>query len=633
MQVAALLPKLVQIYQGAMQSNSDLNVVDASIRQTLPNLPPELLEHSKQLAMQAIQQQQAQQQQRAAKAVETIATQPTQSGITPTPPASAELQTAPPGNIQATPATNPVHKPIRSEVSDPETFTETIRPASRLDGIGELMAEAYRNRNLSVTYEDACDKGIRCNKFIFKKPPSLEFSKLENYKEVLSHAGFDPLAQVIFRPLPNDRFELHIPRPRDQWRVSNLLCYFKGYNEALKHWKAGRYQAFFDTLRKGENVHPGDDLKALHSVDLNGNPIYLDLTTGVIVVGAPKMGKSISMETVLTYLCLAYPPEWLRAYLIDFKDGKTFGKFSVFPHVQEILTNHNTPSPQDLIDFFEERRRERSEIGKKIAAAGLSNIQQYNRKFPDNPIPWTVIFSDEVAVIKRFMNSPLEEDGKRTNAADETYYEGLSLWRSDGITFVSGTQYSNANLAFDPATRMCHGSGIAHRCSATGAAMAFSEDGSDEWIKMCPKLFPAGDCIVKNDGEFTRGQALWLNPEQQEMLLYAAERVYGDRSTPTVAGLPPITQSLPQSSPQTPKLAEADQVPKLSETDRRAWERIQAVLKRPDRSVNKLIDAAFGNGKAKSFSTYKPELVNLLHRIGQSQLADAVEKGDVRNVA
>lgn len=605
---------LVDAYKSALMANAVARFLQ---HPKVQSVSPITLEEARKIAEKELLAGQA-----AKSIAQSSRPAPSQTSAAEPPPNSTTTETSDPGSIVPSPA-----GAVVQNVSPPEsTAAESVRAISPLDRVGLAIAEAYRKHGLDVHYEPpACSRGLRCNRFTFRKALGVLFSKLEKCEEVLSHAGFDPHLPVTFRPLPNDRFEIHIPRPPEQWKSCNLFDYLTGFKEASQHLSSGRPAKFFQTLRQSFGVKPGDDLKARLAIDLDGLPIDLNLNVGAIFVGAPNMGKSTGIETIGEGLCLAYPPEWLNIYIISYKNGSALTHLEVFPHVKRILTNHNS-SPEELLLLFEELRTDQERYGKTITGAGYSKIQEYNEQHPDAPIPWTVILDDEAALTKKAINSLKKNESLQdiverwmqnnlNTLADCVFDEILSFWRASGGIYIGGTQYPRGDRAWDKSVRMCFGSSAIYQCSPDAAKMALEAENARTryWINMAPNLYPGGDCIINDNGTFYRGQTLRIPPADKKNLMYFASQAWGKQS--------------PQASERS-LLPTVKQQPTRSE-NQAAWERVHQVLQREGNqiSINKMLEAAYGAKGPKSSGYYKPKLVELLRSVGQNEWANWVERG------
>ena len=102
----------------------------------------------------------------------------------------------------------------------------------------------------------------------------------------------------------------------------------------------------------------------------------------------------------------------------------------------------------------------------------------------------------------------------------------LTLWRCTGIVSILSTQYAKADTGLPPEVRGNFGSAIAYRCSESAAKLAFGDNDSS-WSRATSRLIlKAGDCIVKNNDNFSHIQSLNLSGPTLENILEFLESVY-----------------------------------------------------------------------------------------------------------
>jgi S-DNA-T family DNA segregation ATPase FtsK/SpoIIIE len=79
-------------------------------------------------------------------------------------------------------------------------------------------------------------------------------------------------------------------------------------------------------------------------LDQRRDPLVLDLSSGaghLLVMGAPRSGKSTTLRTVITSLALAHTPREAQFYCLDFGGG-TLGSIRGLPHVGGVTGRLNT---------------------------------------------------------------------------------------------------------------------------------------------------------------------------------------------------------------------------------------------------------------------------------------------------
>lgn len=128
--------------------------------------------------------------------------------------------------------------------------------------------------------------------------------------------------------------------------------------------------------------------------DVNGEPILIniDKMPHLLISGATGSGKSIMVHSLLTSLLYKNSPETLRLILIDPKRVE----LSVYSGLPQLVSPVITEAKKTLAVFrwaIEEMER-RYEL---LLKAGSRDIQSYNKKHPEEVLPFILIVVDELA--------------------------------------------------------------------------------------------------------------------------------------------------------------------------------------------------------------------------------------------
>lgn len=178
-------------------------------------------------------------------------------------------------------------------------------------------------------------------------------------------------------------------------------------------------EAFFDYLKgipiqtnKNEDEHgemstESEEVSTLSSLgDLSvtvgkkddGVPIdfLLDTVSHVhaFVLGQSGSGKSVFLHSVLIELIKKYCPSDLCLYLLDFKlGGVEFNRYRDIKHVKALLVDNS--DIQITLEILRDLSNQMRERGKMLREAGVSNIKEYNQKYPNEHLPQILFVADE----------------------------------------------------------------------------------------------------------------------------------------------------------------------------------------------------------------------------------------------
>jgi len=128
--------------------------------------------------------------------------------------------------------------------------------------------------------------------------------------------------------------------------------------------------------------------------DVNGEPIFVDIDKmpHLLIAGSTGSGKSIMIHSLLVSLLYKNSPATLRLILIDPKRVE----LSIYNNLPHLISPVIVESKKALAVFrwaIEEMER-RYEL---LLKAGSRDVQSYNKKYPEEPLPYILIVVDELA--------------------------------------------------------------------------------------------------------------------------------------------------------------------------------------------------------------------------------------------
>jgi len=177
-------------------------------------------------------------------------------------------------------------------------------------------------------------------------------------------------------------------------------------------------------------VPVGTTLDGLRSVEFRlgkGSEAY-----HAIIVGNTGTGKTTLINNLLLGIAERYTAKEIQLYLMDYKEGVEFQKFTNHPNVRKIfLDNKDFDAAYNLLKDFAELIEERGQLFRKF---GVRDIDEYNQLTNVEPLPRMILVIDEVQ--KLF--SPREYH--RSQAFDELLQDVTSRGRGFGVHVIMSTQ-------------------------------------------------------------------------------------------------------------------------------------------------------------------------------------------------
>ena len=140
------------------------------------------------------------------------------------------------------------------------------------------------------------------------------------------------------------------------------------------------------------------DLSITVGKNEDGVPIdfLLDTVSHVhaFVLGQSGSGKSVFLHSVLIELIKEYRPSDLCLYLLDFKlGGVEFNRYRDIKHIKALLVDNS--DIQITLEILRDLSNQMRERGKMLREAGVSNIKEYNQKYPNQHLPQILFVADE----------------------------------------------------------------------------------------------------------------------------------------------------------------------------------------------------------------------------------------------
>jgi S-DNA-T family DNA segregation ATPase FtsK/SpoIIIE len=128
-------------------------------------------------------------------------------------------------------------------------------------------------------------------------------------------------------------------------------------------------------------------------------PLSIDLVADGphgLIAGTTGSGKSELLRSLVASLAAAYPPEQLAFVLVDYKGGSAFDACAALPHVAGMVTDLDEHLGARALTCLEAELRYREA---RLREAAVSDVTEYQRLGPAEPLPRMVIVIDEFAAL------------------------------------------------------------------------------------------------------------------------------------------------------------------------------------------------------------------------------------------
>ncbi len=167
--------------------------------------------------------------------------------------------------------------------------------------------------------------------------------------------------------------------------------------------------------------------------DITGRPVIGDLgkMPHLLVAGATGSGKSVCLNTIIASLLVSATPKQVQLLMIDPKRVELI-VYNGIPHlVTDVVTD-----PRMAAGALFDMTKKMDERYERFARCGVRKIEEYNAKFPDEPLPHVVIVIDELADLMLVAPAKVET----------TICRLAQLARATGIHLVVATQRPSVDV-------------------------------------------------------------------------------------------------------------------------------------------------------------------------------------------
>lgn len=209
---------------------------------------------------------------------------------------------------------------------------------------------------------------------------------------------------------------------------------------AKKQSKNSILKQDFANLKNAEYEPVMSEISVTVGLDINDkNPVTLRFNSGdyihAFILGQSGSGKSVLLNNIITSAVLKYSPEDLMMYLMDFK-GVEFNKYKGLKHTKAVLVDNGDPQMTlEVLRELDEENKRRVKLWRK---EGVSNIEKYNKKYPNQRIPQILFVADECQVLFKPANNQTNRQIQKE--ISDILNTIATQGRSQGIHMLLATQ-------------------------------------------------------------------------------------------------------------------------------------------------------------------------------------------------
>lgn len=225
--------------------------------------------------------------------------------------------------------------------------------------------------------------------------------------------------------------------------------------------------------------------------------VYLDLAgedgPHLLVAGTTGGGKSVFLNQLICTMLLKNRSDELQFCFIDLKRNELWG-YRKIPHLWHPIVLRAAQVPA-IMERIEEEMEARMDLFQKY---DIQDIDEWQKRFPDNKLPRLIIVFDEIANVMRWPETKKQMESLLANLA--------ALGRAFGIHLILCTQRPDSDVVTglvktNVTTRICFNT------DNWGSRVVLNNE-------MANGLKPRGRAVVKVGSAFTIVQAPFIEKKE-----------------------------------------------------------------------------------------------------------------------
>ncbi len=252
-------------------------------------------------------------------------------------------------------------------------------------------------------------------------------------------------------------------------------------------------------LLRNEGFRQGNGITFALGKDVMGRCAYEDVENmpHLLIAGTTGSGKTVLMHDLICSVLMKHSPDEVELYLIDPKETE-FKVYGALPYC------HFAPSVDSGVMILSLLCREMDNRYHILAGEGVSDLAEFNTRFPEKALPRKILFVDELADL---MMSP------QKNSIEYMIVRLAQKARAAGIHLVLATQYPTVKVITGQIKANIPARIALNVASHTNSMVILDRTGAE-------KLMKHGDFLYMNGDEPVRLQAGYVNSNEINNLVY-----------------------------------------------------------------------------------------------------------------
>jgi S-DNA-T family DNA segregation ATPase FtsK/SpoIIIE len=244
-----------------------------------------------------------------------------------------------------------------------------------------------------------------------------------------------------------------------------------------------------------------------------------------LVVGRTGSGKSTLLHVLILSLAMAYSPDEIQLYLIDFKKGIEFKDYATYelPHARVVSIQSEREFGLSVLQGLDRELQKRGDIFREL---GVTNLSEYRQKRPKDKMPRILLLVDE---FHEFFTEDDDLSSQVSLILDRLVRQG----RAFGMHVLLASQALSGAYSMSRSTMSQMAIRISLQCTEADSRIILGDDNPAARLLNRPgeAIYNAANGLIEGNILF---QVVWLSDEKRdEYLQQIKEKAKKEQWTPS----------------------------------------------------------------------------------------------------